>query len=147
MKKIIFVLTLLILIPMSVFAATTPRIITLEANATEGEIKYNGTVEPNSYAVMCKLYNEKDVELDLLSSPVSEEKFDGNFTVTESGNYKIACANYEGGEIKTTEVTVKLTETKEENPKTGDNIVLYMTIAGIAVVGLVVGVLVVKKRK
>lgn len=147
MKKIIFVFALLLLLPISVFAASTPRIITLEANATEGEIKYNGTIEPNSYAVMCKLYNAKDEEMDLLSSPVSEEKFDGNFTVTESGNYKIACANYEGGEIKTTDVTVKLTETKEDNPKTGDNIVLYMTIAGIAVVGLVVGVLVVKKKK
>ena len=97
MKKLMFVLTILFLIPMTALAASTPRIITLEADATEGNIKYNGTVEPNSYAVMCKLYNEKDEELDLLSSPVSEEKFDGNFTVTESGNYKIACANYEGG--------------------------------------------------
>jgi len=147
MKKIIFVLTLLILIPMSVFAATTPRIITLEANATEGEIKYNGTVEPNSYAVMCKLYNEKDEELDLLSSPVTEEKFDGNFTVTKSGKYKIACANYEGGEIKTTDVTVEIKENKESNPKTGDNIILYMTIAGVAIIGLVVGILVVKKKR
>lgn len=147
MKKLLFVLAILFLLPLSVFAAATPRIITLEATSKDNEIKYNGTIEPGSYAVMCKLYNDSDEEIDLLSSPVEDQKFEGSFANVEAGKYQVACANYEGGDVKKVDVTVDETIAKEDNPKTGDNIVKYMIIAGVAVVGLVAGVLIVKKKK
>lgn len=157
MRKIMFLLVALFMIPTCIFAATAPTITKLEADVSKKDIKYNGETTDGAYAVMCKLFNDKDEELDLLSSPVSENKFDGSFTVTENGKYKIACAIYEGGEFKTTEVTVNeikeetkeeikeetkveiKEETKEEikeNPKTVDNIYFYVILGIISLISL-----------
>ena len=131
MKKIMVILIILLVMPVCVLAATTPQVLTLTADSSKKDIYYKGTIEENSYAVMCKLYNDKDEEIDMLSSAVDEGKFEGNFTVEENGNYKVACANYEGGEIKTVDVKVDGVE-KESNPKTGDAIGLYVLIFSIS---------------
>lgn len=131
MKKIMVILIILLVMPVCVLAATTPQVLTLTADSSKKDINYKGTIEENSYAVMCKLYNDKDEEIDMLSSAVDEGKFEGNFTVEENGNYKVACANYEGGEIKTVDVKVDGVE-KENNPKTGDAIGLYVLIFSIS---------------
>jgi len=146
MKKIFLIIALFI-IPTCVFAADLPKVTKLDAILSNKEIKYNGEVEEGSYAVMCKLLSDEE-EIDLLSSPVSDNKFDGSFTVSDNGDYEIACANYEGGEIKKVSVTTddktKEEETKEEvkdevkeaNPKTGDNIVTYVTLGILSLIGL-----------
>ena len=103
MKKIFLIIALFI-IPTCVFAADLPKVTKLDAILSNKEIKYNGEVEEGSYAVMCKLLSDEE-EIDLLSSPVSDNKFDGSFTVSDNGDYEIACANYEGGEIKKVSVT------------------------------------------
>ena len=96
-KLLVFVL---FLIPICfVSAATNPKVVSLTATADNNTIKFNGTMEDGSHAVMCKLYNTSDEELDLLSTAVAESKFEGTFTVSEKGDYKVACANYEGGDI------------------------------------------------
>ena len=138
MKKIGLLLMLFIL-PLSVSAASV-NVKTLDA-ATEGKtIKYNGKMEDGSVAVMCKLYNGEE-EIDYLSSAVDSNKFEGSFTVTSDGTYKVACANYEGGEFKSTEVVVKEETTEEEKkestPNTYDNILSIVAIAGISLATLV----------
>ena len=155
MKKIFLIIALFI-IPTCVFAADLPKVTKLDAILSNKEIKYNGEVEDGSYAVMCKLLSDEE-EIDLLSSPVSDNKFDGSFTVSDNGDYEIACANYEGGEIKKVSVTTddktKEEETKEEvkdevkeaNPKTGDNIVTYVTLGILSLIGLTLAYLF-KKR-
>ena len=97
-------------------------------------------MEDGSYAVMCKLYKGEE-ELDLLSSAVDSNNFEGEFTVTSNGEYKVACANYEGGEI--TEKKVEVTEVK--NPKTSDKIMLYVSLAIISLIG--VGYLSIRLKK
>ena len=145
MKKIMFLLVALFIVPTCILAATSPVITKLDANVSGKDIKYNGETTDGAYAVMCKLFSDKDEELDLLSSPVSEKKFDGSFTVTDNGEYKVACAIYEGGEFKTVDVSVNVEEKKESNPKTGDNILIYLSISLVSIISLS-GILYYKKR-
>lgn len=128
MRKIMFLLVALFIVPTCIFAATSPEVIKLDATVSGKDIKYNGETTDGAYAVMCKLFNSKDEELDMLSSPVDDNKFDGTFTVTENGDYRVACAIYEGGEFKNVNVTVSDAETKAENPKTADNVLSYIII-------------------
>lgn len=160
MKKIsLFIISILLIVPMSVLAAEI-NVKTLKATATGTTINYNGTMEDGSYAVMCKLY-KGDEELDLLSSAVENNSFEGSFTAPSNGEYKVVCANYEGGEIKSVDVTVgseeeattdvvatktSVKEDKKSNPKTYDGIMAFVTMLVIAIVGFTVTVFL-KKRK
>jgi len=131
MKKLsIFLVSILLLIPFTVSAL--PKVESLDAKVSKNEITYNGTMEDGSTAVMCKLYDSKSNEIDLLSTQVDDNKFEGSFTVNTKGDYKVSCANYEGGEIL--EKTVSVTDVK--NPKTGDNIIMYVSLGVIALLGI-----------
>lgn len=138
MKKLGLLLMLFIL-PLSVSAASV-NVKSLDATTEGKTIKYNGEMEDGSVAVMCKLYNGEE-EIDYLSSAVDSNKFEGSFTVTSDGTYKVACANYEGGEFKSTDVVVKEETTEEEKkestPNTYDNILSIVAIAGISLATLV----------
>ncbi len=156
MKKLsLFIVSILLLVPISVFAAEY-KVETLEAKANGSTINYNGTMEDGSTAVMCKLKNSKDEEVDLLSSAVDSNKFEGSFEGVAKGDYKVVCANYEGGEIKEVEVTVE-TETidsvvtsttskkSSKSPKTGDSITKYIILVVLAIVGIGYSVFKLKK--
>ena len=136
MKKLL--LFVLVAFPlMFVSAETKPNILTLENSAVDSTIKYNGTIEEGSHAVMCKLYDAKDTEIDMLSSAVAEQKFEGSFTVTDNGKYKVACANYEGGDFKTFEVTVDSAKTEVANPKSFDaGVAGSLVLLGISGIGI-----------
>jgi len=135
MKKLL--LLLIALVPFTVHAAMAElEVKTLGATSENNVIKYNGEMEKDSVAVMCKLYKGDD-EVDYLSSEVNEHKFSGSFTVSESGKYKISCANYEGGDIKSVDVEV----IEESAPATSDKIFGYVSlflISVIAIVGVVI---------
>lgn len=139
MKKInLLILTILFALPFTVKAASNPKVLTIETNVKGTTIEYKGTTEDNAHAVMCKLYNSKDEEIDLLSSAVDSKKFNGKFEVKEKGNYKVACANYEGGEIKEAKVTVTESVKDKYNPNTYDSgIVLYIVLIAAAIIGIV----------
>ena len=155
MKKIGLLLMLFIL-PLSVSAASV-NVKSLDATTEGKTIKYNGEMEDGSVAVMCKLYNGEE-EIDYLSSAVDSNKFEGSFTVTSDGTYKVACANYEGGEFKSTDVVVKEEtstekeeevveeEKKESTPNTYDNILSIVAIAGVSLVSLIGVSLYIKKQ-
>ena len=153
MRKIIFLLVALFIVPTYILAAIAPTITKLEADVLGKDIKYNGETTTGTYAVMCKIFNNKDEELDLLSSPVIENKFEGSFTVIENGEYKVSCSNYEGGEFKTIDVIVDENNLEDQakeiekvqNPKTGDNIVLYISLSLVSIIGIVILVIIKKK--
>ena len=106
MKKCLFTLFALFLMVPTVFAGAQ-RVLTLETETEGNRVNFNGTIESGSHAVMCKLYDADNHEVDMLSVAVENGAFAGSFTVKTAGNYKVACANYEGGTIRsdTTEVT------------------------------------------
>ena len=141
MKKIILAL-LLIVLPVTVFAAEPPIVSKLELSNDKGVIKFNGeTAEPAeygtgvpSYAVMCKLFNSESDQVDLLSTEVNDDKFEGSFTVTKNDTYTVYCANYEGGAIKSE--TIKVDDIV--NPKTGDNMYIYCIVLAVCITAGVV---------
>lgn len=135
MKKITLFLLLLLIFPITALAAEKPKVESLTAKASKNEISYEGKMEDGSIAVMCKLFNSKGEEIDLLSSSVDEKAFTGKFSNVKKGSYKVSCANYEGGEIKT--VSVKITGTN--NPVTYDagikNNVIVLVASAIGIAG------------
>ena len=146
MKKIsLLVLTILLLLPITIFAATTPRVLTVDAEADGSTINYKGTTEDGVYAVMCKLYDSSDNEMDLLSSSVDSKEFKGSFSNVAAGDYKVSCARYEGGEIVSDDVMVAGDVTA--NPKTSDNVLTYVLILVVALAGVIGGTLYIRKTK
>ena len=146
MKKIL-ILLLAIVLPVSVNAAPASTNVTkLELSNDKTVITFKGEIEDDSVAVMCKLYDSKNEEIDLLSTSVSENKFEGTFTISNNDTYKVACANYDGGEIKTE--TIKVSDIV--NPKTGDLIEAYCIVLALCVAALILACLApkfLKKRK
>ena len=143
MKKIGFLFALLFVLPLVVFA-DEPKVLTLETKVDGAVISYNGTVEDGSSAVMCKLFNKSNEQVDMLSVAVDTNKFEGTFTVTEKGEYKVSCANYEGGDFKDATAVV---EEVSSNPQTGDNIALWVSLLGVSVIGIVVAIVYVNKKR
>ena len=138
-KKIrLIVISILLVLPVSVLAEEKPNVTTLEATPSIGKIDFSGTTEDGSTAVMCKLYNNKDEEIDLLSTEVRENKFVGTFESVNAGTYSVVCANYDGGEFKKTSVVVN----KGFNPKTFDGgislSILLLSICTITSLGTIV---------
>lgn len=161
MKKFSVLLIILLLFPfIYVEAASTPRVLTLDATKSDTTITYNGTIEDGSYAVMCKLLNNNNEEIDLLSSSVTNNSFEGSFVVSEKANYKVACANYEGGDIKEVEVSFDddiVTDTNKNNTnakkvnnasnvKTSDNIIIFIMI-GIISMCAIISLIIIKKKR
>ena len=137
MKKLV-VLLLLIIFPMTVNAALADLDVKeLNASVESKTIKYSGKTGADSLAVMCKLYLGEDI-VDYLSSEVNESKFEGTFTVNKAGKYTVYCANYSGGDIKSTEVEV--VEETSSNPATSDKILGYVAVlllCAIVVTGVI----------
>ena len=105
MKKYLFtLLSLFLIVPIMVFA-DEPRVLTLNTEVSSNAVTFSGTVESGSHAVMCKLYDNNNHEKDMLSVGVNNGAFEGSFEITENGNYKVSCANYEGGAIKSDTAT------------------------------------------
>lgn len=159
MKK--YLLLILLLIPINVFAASAYKVTSLSATVAGNTISFKGTTEDSVYAVMCKLLDKNDKEINLKSFSVDANAFKGSFEVEEKGTYKITCARFEGGEFTTTEAEVKedeKEETKEEtntkvdesklkNPKTGDNLKTSIAISTISTISLVTSIIYIKKKK
>ena len=144
MKKILtFIIGLIIFIPFSVKAIAVK---TLDATISGNTISYNGTIEDGSYAVMCKLLDKDSNEIDMLSTAVNSNKFEGTFTVESNGDYKVSCANYEGGDIKTVDVKVETAAETTKNVPTGDNVKTYVIVAIASIIAIAGATVYLKKR-
>ena len=138
MKKILCLIISLFFIPIFV-NAENPKVLSLKVENSGLNIKYSGTTEDGSHAVMCKLFDKDSNEIDKLSSAVDDNKFEGELLVDEDGEYKLSCANYEGGEFNSVNVIISSSEKKEtpNNPKTIDNIIIYVSISVLSIIGIV----------
>lgn len=108
MKKIITLLVFLLIAPIIVLA-DEPRVLTLEADNDSNVITFSGTTEDGSLAVMCKLLDDENHEVNMVSVEVDNNSFEGTITAPTVGEYTVACANYDGGEITKTD-TINVTE-------------------------------------
>lgn len=138
MKKLVTLLLAVVLLTPVVKAAEL-NVKTLEIKNDNGTLKYTGTTDEGVLAVSCSLFNSKDEEVDISSNQVNNNKFEGTFTVTKGDTYTVKCANYEGGKI------ITATE-KVENPKTGDNIIIYGGLLLVGILGLA-GLTIYNKKK
>lgn len=131
MKKIL--LLALLLFPCMVFAAE-PKVLTVETKVVGNTVNFEGTAEDGVTAVMCKLFDEDDNEVDKVSTEVDTNKFAEVFENVDKGTYKVSCAKYEGGDIVSAEAVVTATS----NPQTYDGgIVTSIIILLISIIGIV----------
>lgn len=105
MRKIsLLIFSIILFIPFVVNA----KVLSLDTTVDGNTISFNGTTEDDTTAVMCKLFDSSDNELDKLSVAVDNNSFEGSFTnVNNAGDYTIGCAKYEGGEIQYADATVE----------------------------------------
>ena len=158
MKKVaLFIISLLLIIPFTV-KALDPSVTNVNADVNGSTINYAGTAEDGVIAVMCKLYDSNNNELDKFSIAVSENAFSGTFEVESNGEYKVSCARFEGGAVKSATVTVAGASTvtttttanvaqTSKNPKTNDGILNYVYILVVGVIGMIFGALYIRKTK
>ena len=139
MKKLVTILLAAVLITPTIKAAEL-NVKTLTATIENKIVKYSGTTDEGVLAVSCSLFYN-DEEIDISSNQVNNNKFEGTFTVSKEDKYTVKCANYEGGKI--VEATTEKETTKKENPKTGDNVLTYITVLTISAAGLMIN----KKRE
>ena len=157
-KKILFIFALIVIIPFSVFADDA-KVVNVVSNSSGSTIEYNGTTEDGVYAVMCKLYDSENNEIDQLSSAVDNKTFEGSFTNLSDGIYNLSCARYEGGEVKRVEVIVGSvsgenstvsdgTNVTSKNPKTYDSGIKSSIILFISsFLGIICSTLYLKNKK
>lgn len=128
-KNIILITIVFIVVaPLIRVSAATSDVKTVSATISGTTISYSGTTDSGVVAVTCKLLDSSSNEIDLLSSAVSSNSFTGTFNVTTAGEYKVSCANYDGGTAVTVDVDdkVEITNIKItlKNPTPGDKITL-----------------------
>ena len=103
MKKLFVILTALFLLPLSVYAQDVTDV---DADINGNKIEFFGETEDGALAVMCKLYDENDEQIDMLSVAVVDNEFSGEFRIAGEGEYVVGCADYDGGEILSSLVIV-----------------------------------------
>ena len=145
MKKYVLLLMIAIFPFIFASAATSPQVVSLETTVEGSTIKYNGEMEEGSYAVVCKLFDKDDNELQDYSSAVDNHKFEGSFTVETTGDYTVRCAHFEGGTVKGAEASVNDIPTST-NPHTGNSIMLYVGLLVVAIVGAGIGIFYLAKK-
>lgn len=157
--RYLFITALLLIIPLGVLAAD-PNVLTVTAENSGSTVNYSGTTEDDVHAVMCKLYDANDEEIDMLSSEVNNNAFTGSFTDIANGDYTVGCARYEGGDVITADVSVATSTDNDtnkdsnkakdnkasSNPITSDNIALFIIILVVCIVGITGSVMYIKKR-
>ena len=150
MKKLFAIITtLLLVVPFTVYAAT-PKVTSLNVNVETTTIKFDGEIEDGSLAYTCRLFTE-DKEVDIYSGQVNNNKFNGEFVVTNAGEYKVSCTDYEGGtpveKTAVVEVSTATEEVPSVNAKTFDAITLSFIILAICGLGAVFSATYLIKRK
>lgn len=159
-------LAIMVLVPFAnVDAAGNSNIKTIDASISNGTISVSGTTEDGVLAVAIMVYDS--TETNLITMQTTSVGSDNSYSDTisiESGNYVVKVADYDGGEYVTKTVKETITEQENEqqevnentaansgattsNPKTGDNIIFYIAIFVIAVLGIIITIKINKTNK
>lgn len=160
-------LAIMVLVPfVNVDAAGNSNIKTIDASISNGTISVSGTTEDGVLAVAIMVYDSTETNLITMqtTSVGSDNSYSDTITLA-SGTYVVKVADYDGGEYVTKTVKETITEQENEqqevnentevsnevnenttansgatasNPKTGDNIIFYIAIFVIAVLGIII---------
>ncbi|MBQ2660309.1 hypothetical protein IJF86_02755 [Candidatus Saccharibacteria bacterium] len=151
-----------VLMAFGAHAAATGNVLTLTASEdADGVVTFSGTTDVNVLAVSCSLLDADENEVLFGSTSVDEAAFGGEFTVETVADYTLRCANYDGGNWVSAQVTAPSDE--EEEAGTADTgrltneeghsakinsiaIIATAVVAGLLAIGAGVG-LVVKHQK
>lgn len=159
-------LVLVMVIPSNGVFAANKKVKTVSAVQENGKITVSGEVESGMLAVAIQVLDEEGKLVTLNTGAVdSDNKYKVEINAVE-GKYTIKVADYDGGETvtktipeekdennttdneetenttteETTENNTEVTKTEEKTesntPKTGDNIVIFVSLFAIALVGL-----------
>ena len=80
----------------------------------------------------------------MVTSSVSDTKTYAETVSVDVGTYVVKVADYNGGDFKTATVTVNTNTI--DSPNTLDNIIMYIVFGVIAIVGILVGTIYLKRR-
>jgi len=124
-----------------------PKITTAEYE--DGKFKIEGTGTGQIQVVLFDLNNNPLYMTTVLAT-------EGEYSVTlpaiegiKEGNYKAKVADYNGENVNTKIINVKLSSTpiiNENNPQTGDNIISSIIISGLSILGII-GCMIYFKKK
>ena len=159
MKKIVSLIVVLVAIVLSMIIPTknvyaaNKKITALDISEVNGKVVVAGTTESGALAVAIAVYDETGKKLITMETTAVNSNNEFVDTISlEKGNYLIKVADYEGGtyiektytiagtEEEETENTIAEedteTEGSKENPKTGDDIAVYVTLLIATTMGL-----------
>ena len=167
-KKIVLVVIALALIivmgsPSKRVFAANKEIKTVDAIQENGKLIVSGEVEEGMLAVAVQVLDQNNNLVKLETGAVdSNNKYKVEITVPE-GKYIIKVADYDGGNTITKNIpeetqktdsdskeetkTTNNEEIKADNPKTGDNIIIAVSVLIIACVGVLLTIKLNKKHK
>ena len=154
-------LAVIALAPVCVGAASTPRILSLNASQSGGTISVDGTAEVNMLAASISIYDSAGTNLLALETAQVDNGAFSHSLAIEEGNYKVCAANYDPGEqfcvdlvteTATSDDTAAATtagspetgyaQTSDDSAATTDNTWMIIAAAAVAVIGAVAIVLI-----
>lgn len=151
MKKVFSILFIglmtLIFLPFSVNALS---ISTLNLTNNNNKITVSGTTEDGVLAVAVFVYSGDEL-VDMETCSNNSDNYSCELQKEfASGTYIVKVADYNGGDYISKDIKIKLVnsnEEKTENPKTIDNVLLYMGIGIISLIGIFGCGVYIKKKK
>ena len=151
-KTLIITFVFAMVLPFSVDALSL-EIFSIDVTDNDGILTIKGEAEEGVLAVAVVVYKEGVENPVYMQTCAYDDGYNCELTKKfETGTYIVKVADYAGGEYisKSINVETKKVEKQkqEENPKTGDNILTTVIIAGISLFFLIgIGLCIYKKRK
>lgn len=152
MKKIIlFIVTIFLILPSTVNAATGD-ITNLSASYANKSVTVTGNTLSSILAISVILYDTSENEsgetvLRMVNDSVANNSFSttiDSLNLVAGSTYKIKVANFDGGNYYETTFTVPTESTN--NPNTGDEIISSVILGSLSSIGLAGAVLYRKKK-
>ena len=156
------IIMLVMVIPSNkVFAVSNKKVTSVNAFYENGKLTVSGEVEAGMLAVAVQVYDQNDQFVKLETGAVnSQNKYEVVFTIPE-GIYTVKVADFDGGEVVTKKVNEEVQDNQKEdtkedkteesetssNPKTGDNIIMFVSIFAVATLGVFITIKLNRKRK
>lgn len=145
MKKILNIIIIgLVSIMIVPFSVNAMSISTLDVANNNNKLTISGTTENGVLAVAVLVYAGTDLtHMETCSN--NNNNYSCKLSKTfENGNYTVKVADYNGGNYISKNISIGTTE---NNPKTGDNIIISIIIGGVCLIGITGSVIYFKKKK
>lgn len=146
MKKIISILLIgLISIMFNPFSVNAKSVPTLDVENNNNKFTVSGTIEPGVLAVAVLVYSGEDLMHMETCSTDNNNNYSCELSKTFGiGDYIVKVADYDGGDYISKNISVTV---NEDNPQTGDNIIISIIIGGLSILGITGCIIYFKKRK